>query len=47
MKILYQLIVLFLAIHLTWFLFHEKKSWSQVGTAIVLILFLLRLLLIK
>jgi hypothetical protein len=47
MKILYQIIVLFLTIHLIWYLFREKKFWSQVGTAIVLILFLLRLLLIK
>lgn len=47
MKILYQLIVLFLTIHLIWYLFREKRFWSQLETAIVLILFILRLLLIK
>lgn len=47
MKILYQLIVLFLSIHLIWYLFREKKFWNQVGAAIVLILFLLRLVMLK
>jgi len=47
MKIVYQLIVLFLSIHLVWYLFRERKFWDQVGTGILLILFLLRLLLIK
>ena len=47
MKILYHLIVIFLTVNLIWYLFREKKFWSQVGTAIVLIMFLLRLLLVK
>jgi hypothetical protein len=47
MKVLYQLIVLFLTINFVWYLFRENKFWSQVSTAIVLILFLLRLFLIK
>lgn len=47
MKIIYHLIVLFLTIHLIWYLFHEKQFWAQVSTAIVLIMFLLRLFLIK
>jgi len=47
MKILYHLIVLFLTINLIWYLFKEKKFWAQVSTAIVLVMFLLRLFLIK
>lgn len=46
-QILYHLIVLFLAINFIWYLFHEKKLWNQISTAIVLIMFLLRLFLIK
>jgi hypothetical protein len=46
-KILYHLIVLFLTINLIWYLFREKQFWAQVSTAIVLIMFILRLLLIK
>ncbi|MBN1272817.1 MAG: hypothetical protein JXB26_11170 [Candidatus Aminicenantes bacterium] len=47
MKILYQIIVAYLTIHLVVVLFREKKIWGQVSTAIVLVLFLLRLFLIK
>ncbi|MFC2160388.1 hypothetical protein ACFLRX_01915 [Acidobacteriota bacterium] len=47
MKILYHLIVLFLTIHFVWYLFREKKFWIQVGTAVIVIMFLLRLFLIK
>jgi hypothetical protein len=47
MKILYHLIVLFLTIHLVFYLFREKKFWAQVSTAVLIILFLLRLFLIK
>ncbi|MGD9347169.1 MAG: hypothetical protein PVH84_14970 [Candidatus Aminicenantes bacterium] len=46
-KILYHLIVLFLTINLVWYLFREKQFWAQVSTALVLIMFLLRLFLIK
>lgn len=46
-KILYHLIVLFLTVNLLWYLFREKQFWAQVSTAIVLIMFLLRLFLIK
>jgi len=46
-KILYHLIVLFLTINLIWYLFREKQFWAQVSTAIVLVMFLLRLFLIK
>ncbi len=47
MKILYQLIVFFLTIHLVWYLFREKNFWAQISTAIIIVLFLLRLFLIK
>ncbi len=46
-KIIYHLIVLFLTLNLIWYLFREKQFWAQVSTAIVLIMFLLRLFLIK
>jgi len=46
-KIIYHLIVLFLALNLIWYLFREKQFWAQVSTAIVLIMFFLRLFLIK
>lgn len=46
-KIVYHLIVLFLTLNLVWYLFRERQFWNQVSTAIVLIMFLLRLLLIK
>jgi hypothetical protein len=46
-KIIYHLIVLFLTINLIWYLFREKQFWAQVSTAVVLIMFLLRLFLIK
>ena len=47
MQILYHFIVLYLAAQFIWYLFREKKFWSQVSAAIVLIMFLLRLFLIK
>jgi len=47
MTLLYHGIVLFLTINLIWYLFREKKFWAQVSTAIVLVIFLLRLFLIK
>jgi hypothetical protein len=47
MRIIYYLIVLYMAAHLVWSLFHEKKFWKQASIALVLILFLLRLFLIE
>lgn len=47
MKIIYQIIVFYLILNLTWHLFREKKFWSQLSVAIVLVLFILRLFLIK
>jgi hypothetical protein len=46
-QIIYHLIVLYLTIHLIWFIIREKKIWDQLSGVIVLIMFLLRLLLIK
>jgi hypothetical protein len=47
MRYVYHAIVLFLAAHTAWYLFREKKFWKQAGTALVLILLLLRLALVK
>lgn len=47
MQIVYHLIVIYLTLHFIWHLFREKKFWGQVSTAIVLVMFLLRLFLIK
>jgi hypothetical protein len=47
MQIIYHIIVLYISLHLIWYLFKEKKFWDQLSAAIVLIMILLRLLLIK
>ncbi|UCC38268.1 MAG: hypothetical protein JSV96_10495 [Candidatus Aminicenantes bacterium] len=47
MQILYHLIVLYLTINFIWYLLREKKFWYQFSVAVVLVMFLLRLLLIK
>jgi len=47
MQIFYHLIVLYLTFNLIWSLFREKKFWSQVSTVLVLIMFILRLFLVK
>ena len=47
MQIAYHLIVLYLVCQLIWYLIREKKFWNQVCAALVLIMFLLRLFLIK
>jgi len=47
MQFIYHLFVFYLTVNLIWYLFREKKFWNQVSTAIVLIIFLLRLFLIK
>ena len=46
-QIIYRIIVLYLTIHLVWFIVREKKFWDQLSGMIVLIIFLLRLFLIK
>ncbi len=47
MRIVYHLIVFYLTCHFVWYLFRERKFWNKVSIALVLILFLLRLFLIK
>lgn len=47
MQFFYHLIVIYLSMSLIIYLFREKKFLSQLSTAIVLIMFLLRLLLVK
>ena len=47
MTIIYHLIVAYLAVNFIIYLFREKKFWIQASTAIVLIMFLLRLFLVK
>jgi len=46
-KIIYHLIVLYLSMNFVYYIFREKKLWNQVSVAVVLVMFLLRLLLIK
>ena len=47
MQILYHLIVIYLTGHLIVYLLREKRLLGQISTAIVLGMFLLRLLLVK
>lgn len=47
MRVFYYLIVLYLTLNLIWYLFREKKFWGQVSAVLVLIIFLLRLFVIK
>ncbi len=46
-RLFYHLVVLYVSLHLLWYLFRQKKIWNQAAAAMVLTLFLLRLLLIK
>jgi hypothetical protein len=47
MQILYHIIVAYLSLSLVVYLFREKRFRWQISTAIVLVMFLLRLFLIK
>lgn len=47
MQIIYHLIVLYLTVQLIWFIIREKKISDQLSGVIVLIVFLLRLFLVK
>ena len=47
MEIVYRLIVLYFVVHIVLDLFGRKKIRDQVGPAVVLVLFVLRLLLVK
>ncbi len=46
-QILYRIIVFYVAIHLVWYIIREKKFWNQLAGAMVLIIFFLRLFLVK
>jgi hypothetical protein len=47
MRIFYQIIVFYLAVHGVLYMFRERKFWKQAGAALVLILLFLRLVWIK
>jgi hypothetical protein len=47
MDLLYRLIVLFFAIFIARYVYREKNVWNQAGAVVVLVLFVLRLLMIK
>lgn|GEM_PF-913536 len=47
LRIIYHSVVLYLSLHLLWNLLREKKPLIQAGTALVLVLFVLRLILLK
>ncbi|MFH1763952.1 MAG: hypothetical protein ABIF09_07165 [Gemmatimonadota bacterium] len=47
MDLLYRLIALFFAIFIARYLFREKNVWNQAAAVAVLVLFVLRLLMIK
>jgi hypothetical protein len=46
-RFIYHLIVLYLSLHLFWYLVRQRKIGNQAAAALVLTLFLLRLFLIK
>jgi hypothetical protein len=46
-RLVYQVLVLYIAGHAAWYLFREKSVGKQAGAALVLILLLLRLALVK
>ena len=46
-QILYHVIIFYLTLHLVWFVIRERKLQNQLGGVLVLVIFLLRLLLIK
>ena len=46
-EIIYRLIVLYLTIQVAIYLLRQRKFWNQLGAVVVLLLFVLRLLLIK
>ncbi len=47
MEIVYRLIVLYFAVHIVLDIFGRKRIRDQIGPAVVLVLFVLRLLLVK
>jgi uncharacterized membrane protein YcaP (DUF421 family) len=47
MEVVYRLIVLYFVAHIVLYVFGRKKVRDQLGAVVVLVLFVLRLLLIK
>jgi uncharacterized membrane protein YcaP (DUF421 family) len=47
MEVVYRLIVLYFAVHIVLYVFGRKKVRDQIGAVVVLVLFVLRLLLVK
>jgi hypothetical protein len=47
MEIVYRLIVLYFVAHILVYIFGRKRFWEQAGAVVVLVLFALRLFLIK
>jgi len=47
MEVVYRLIVLYFVVHILFYVFGKRKVWDQLGAVVVLVLFVLRLLLIK
>lgn len=47
MEVVYRLIVLYFVVHVVGHIFGRKKVWDQLGAVVVLVLFVLRLLLVK
>ena len=46
-RLFYFLIVLYLSVHLVWYMLRQRKFWDQASAVLVLVLFLLRLFWIK
>jgi hypothetical protein len=46
-RFIYDIIILYLSLHLLWYIVHQKKMGNQAGAALVLALCLLRLFLVK
>jgi hypothetical protein len=46
-RLFYHLIVLYLSLHLVWYMLRQRKFWGQASAVLVLVLFLLRLFWIK
>ena len=47
MEVVYRLIVLYFVVHILFYIFGRKKVGDQLGAVVVLVLFVLRLLLVK
>jgi len=47
MEVVYRLIVLYFIIHFLFYILGRKKLGDQLGAVVVLVLFVLRLLLVK